>query len=208
MTRLPRADDPSFTIRRATSHDLDAVLALRLALLRDYPEHPIYGRLRPDAEALARPVFAAQLASSNEVMFLAEHDAEPVGVLRAVEAAAAPFLIPDRYCYVSSVYVIPAFRRRGILRLLLDRAVAWCRDRGLSEMRLHSVGTRDTASAAWDALGFEVVEQVRVRRVGKGSHVGLNDDLNDSVNRSVKNGLNDDLRSSGSSSSSSRHSQP
>jgi GNAT superfamily N-acetyltransferase len=156
---------PGITIRRATPDDLEDVLRLRLALLREYPDHPIYGRLRPDAEALARPVFAAQLASGNEVMFLATRGAETVAVLRAVEAAAAPFLVPDRYCYVSSVYVIPAFRRRGILRHLLDRAIEWADDRGLMEMRLHSVGTRETASAAWDALGFDIVEQVRVRRL-------------------------------------------
>ena len=175
------ADEPSVIIRRATLDDLDAVLALRLALLREYPEHPIYGRLRPNAEALARPVFAAQLAAGNEVMFLAEHEGRTVGILRAVEAAAAPFLVPDRYCYVSSVFVIPAYRRRGILRLLVDRATVWCRDRGLSEMRLHSVGSRATASAAWDAMGFDVVEQVRVRRVAAAANRGMSDGVRGSV---------------------------
>ncbi len=165
----------TLTIRRATLDDIDAVVRLRLALLREYPEHPIYGRLRPDAEAIARPVFEAQLESGNEVMFLADVAGEAVGILRVVEAAAAPFLIPDRYCYVSSVFVAPPFRRRGILRVLLDRGMDWARDRGLTEMRLHSVGTRANASAAWDALGFEVVEQVRVRTLGQRLEMRLDD---------------------------------
>lgn len=161
------ARSPTFVVRRATSADLDAVVRLRLALLREYPDHPIYGRLHPNAEALARPVFAAQLSSGNEVMYLAERDGTAIGILRAVEAAAAPFLVPERYCYVSSVFVEPSARRQGVLRMLMDRAVEWCRDRGLDEMRLHSVGTQPTASAAWDAMQFQVVEQVRVRRLGK-----------------------------------------
>ena len=155
----------AITVRQATNEDLDAVVALRMALLREYPEHPIYGRLRHDAERLARPVFAAQLDAGNEATFIAEIDHRPIGVLRTVEAAAAPFLVPDRYCYVSSVFVHPAHRQHGVLRALLNRAQAWCRERGLGEMRLHSVGTHETAAAAWDALGFEVVEQVRFRRV-------------------------------------------
>jgi hypothetical protein len=32
-------------------------------------------------------------------------------------------------------------------------------------MRLHNVGTRTSTAAAWDSLGFEVVEQVRVLRL-------------------------------------------
>lgn len=174
-------------VRRATSGDLDTVVRLRLALLREYPGHPIYGRLRADAEQIARPVFATQLDSGNETTFLAERDGQAVGILRVVEAAASPFLLPERYCYVSSVFVVPRLRRQGVLRLLLDRALDWCRHRELGEMRLHSVGQHESASAAWDALGFEVVEQVRVRRIH-----------NDALNRS----LNDSLGSRGTSSSS------
>lgn len=190
-------------IRRATPDDLDAVLRLRFALLREYPDHPIYGRLRADAEQLARPVFAAQLESGNETTFLAEHDARAIGILRVVEAAASPFLVPERYCYVSSVFVMPRYRRRGVLRRLLDRAVEWCGQRGLGEMRLHSVGSREAASAAWDALGFDVVEQVRVRRVSG----GLNDSLNAGLNGSLRSNSGSSSSSSSSSSSASRSSR-
>lgn len=152
-------------VRRATPADLDTVVALRIALLREYRGHPIYGRLRADAEQRARLVFGSQLESSSEVIFLAEADSIAIGLLRCVESLASPLLIPDRYCYVSSVYVVPEHRRHGVMRLLLDRAVAWCGERGLTEMRLHNVGTREATTAAWDSMGFEVVEQVRVRRL-------------------------------------------
>jgi ribosomal protein S18 acetylase RimI-like enzyme len=154
-------------VRRATSADLDTVVALRIALLREYKDHPIYGRLRADAEQRARLVFGSQLESSNEVVFLAEEGGarKAVGLLRCVESIASPLLIPDRYCYVSSAYVVPQHRRQGVLRALLDRAVSWCRERGLTEMRLHNVGSSKTSAAAWDSMGFEIVEQVRVRRL-------------------------------------------
>lgn len=152
-------------VRRATTADLGTVVALRLALLREYPEHPVYGRLRPDVEARARALFAAQLEAENEVVFIAELDGASVGLLRCVETVSSPLLLPERYCYVSSAFVKPEFRRRGVLQALLERARGWCEERGLGEMRLHNVGSRESAAGAWDALGFEVVEQVRLLRL-------------------------------------------
>jgi GNAT superfamily N-acetyltransferase len=166
-------------VRRATSADLETVIALRLALLREYSEHPIYGRLRADAEERARPIFAAQLDSDHEAILLAEEDAVVVGVIRCVETAASPLLIPDRYCYVSSVYVRPEARRHGVLRALLQRAQDWCRERGLTEMRLHNVGSRESTAAAWDSLGFEVVEQVRVLHLTTANRADHHTDLAD-----------------------------
>jgi GNAT superfamily N-acetyltransferase len=161
----PRSPLPALTIRRASRDDLPTVVALRLALLREHGEHPIYGRLRADAAQRARELFAAQLDSSSEVMFLAERGRRPVGILRCVDSTGSPLLHPTRYGYVSSVFVTPDARRGGVLRALLERAVRWCEERGLEEMRLHSVAGDAVSEAAWDALGFEVVEYVRLKRV-------------------------------------------
>jgi GNAT superfamily N-acetyltransferase len=74
-------------------------------------------------------------------------------------------VLPERYCYVSSVYVVPSARRRGVMRALVRAAERWCDDRGLGEMRLHNAASSRIAVAAWTALGFEIVEQVRRRVV-------------------------------------------
>lgn len=155
-------------IREATLADLSTVVELRLALLRENAEHPVYGRLRPDVTERALQLFARQLESDSETVFLAERGKEVVGILRCVESVGSPLLLPTRYCYVSSAYVRPAARRSGVLRHLMKRAVAWCRERGLAEMRLHNIPSSEDASAAWDALGFEVVEHVRICRLAAG----------------------------------------
>jgi GNAT superfamily N-acetyltransferase len=156
-------------VREATSRDLDAIVALRLALLREHPGHPIYGRLRTDVGERARGLFATQLRSTMEVIFLAELAGDVVGVLRCVESIGSPLLEPARYAYVSSAYVRPDVRRRGVLRALLRGAERWARARGLDQMRLHNVAGSAAAEGAWSALGFAVVEQVRVRELGRGS---------------------------------------
>jgi ribosomal protein S18 acetylase RimI-like enzyme len=158
-------------VRRATIVDLPTVVELRLALLRESADHPVYGQLRADARERAYDVFGAQLRSSHEVIFLAERGGEIVGILRCVDTPNSPLLDPSRYCYVSSVYVRPSARRRGVLRALLRHADEWCADRGLGEMRLHNVPA-GAASAAWSAAGFEVMEEVRrkeLSRKGRGA---------------------------------------
>jgi ribosomal protein S18 acetylase RimI-like enzyme len=150
-------------VRAATPRDLDAVVALRLALLREHPDHPIYGRLRGDVGPRARELFGAQLRSPLEVILLAEQSGDVVGVIRCVESVGSPLLEPARYAYVSSAYVRPDARRRGVLRALLADAERWATARGLRQMRLHNVAGSVEAEGAWSALGFAVVEQVRVR---------------------------------------------
>jgi ribosomal protein S18 acetylase RimI-like enzyme len=156
---------PRCHVRAATPADLDTVVRLRLALLREHAGNPVYGRLRADAPERARRLFAAQLASSREVTFLAERDERVVGILRCIESVGSPLLEPDRYGYVASVYVVPAARREGVLHALMDAAVAWCEPRGLDELRLHSAADNTTGNAAWSALGFVVAEHLRVRPV-------------------------------------------
>lgn len=154
-------------VRAALPADLDIAIALRIALLEEHASNPVYGRLRPDAAHRARRLFAMQLASPNEVTFLAHLDTDAgrvaIGILRCIETTGSPLLFPEKYGYVSSVFVRPEHRREGVLRALLAEGEAWCRSRGLSEMRLHNVSDYAAAGLAWQALGFEVVEQLRLR---------------------------------------------
>jgi ribosomal protein S18 acetylase RimI-like enzyme len=159
------AATPRVRVRRATGTDLSAVVELRLSLLREHPDHPVYGRLHRDVSTRARELFAAQLRSDSEVIFLGEVEAKVVGILRCLEMMGSPLLEPARYGYISSTYVVPSHRRMGVLRAMLATADAWARDRGLDQMRLHNVAGNPGAEGAWGALGFDVVEQVRVRNL-------------------------------------------
>jgi ribosomal protein S18 acetylase RimI-like enzyme len=148
-------------VRPATPADLPHVIELRMALLREHGNNPIYARLRPDARERARRMFAAQLASPNERIFLAEAAGTVIGIIRCVESSGSPLLEPARYAYISSAYVKPEARRRGALRALVAAARQWSASRGLDEARLHSVADDEGSNRAWDALGFDVVEHMR-----------------------------------------------
>lgn len=151
----------AISVRPAGGGDLAVVVELRLALLREHGNNPLYARLRSDAPERARRLFAAQLASANERIFLAEDEGSVVGIIRCVETVGSPLLDPARYGYVSSAYVRPAARRRGALRALVSAARGWCSERGIDELRLHSVADDPGSNAAWERLGFPVVEHMR-----------------------------------------------
>ncbi|MEO7086725.1 MAG: GNAT family N-acetyltransferase [Gemmatimonadaceae bacterium] len=151
-----------FSVRHATLGDLGSIVELRLSLLREYRDHPMYGHLRPDAGPRAEELFRAQLMSPNETMFVAQSAGRLIGVMRCADTPVSPLLFPEHYCFVSSVYVRPDDRRRGVLRALLAAAESWCAERGIDEMRLNNV-TESVAAHAWESLGFGVVEHVRRR---------------------------------------------
>jgi GNAT superfamily N-acetyltransferase len=150
-------------VRRAIPDDLAAVVSLRIALLREYDGHPVYGRLHPDAENRARPLFEQQIVAPGQAIFLASIDEVPIGIARCAEVRGSPLLLPDRYCYVSSTYVRPEFRRRGVLSRLMETVEKWATDRGLTEMRLHNSTLHPMAREAWTQLGFDVNEEVRLK---------------------------------------------
>lgn len=157
----------SISVRRATLDDLDTVIALRIALLREYAGHPIYGRLHPEAESRARPLFEQQIQSPDQAIFLAARAGDIAGIGRCVDSKGSPLLLPDRYCYVTSVYVKPEHRRHRVLSALMEHIEDWATRRGLGELRLHNSVLHAHARAAWDQLGFEINEEVRLKHIGR-----------------------------------------
>ncbi|MBI3790160.1 MAG: GNAT family N-acetyltransferase [Gemmatimonadetes bacterium] len=162
MRRITTDEGP-VTVRAATPADVDALVVLRVALLREHPASPIYGRLRRDVEERARALFAQQLEADDEACLIAERGGAPIGCLRVSDTRGSPLLLPARYGYLASAYVVPEARRQGVLRMLVAHALAWCRARGLVEVRLHADATSDDAARAWEALGFTVAEHLRHR---------------------------------------------
>jgi ribosomal protein S18 acetylase RimI-like enzyme len=150
-------------VRPATEDDLAVIVELRVALLHEHRHNPVYGRTRRDLAPRARRLFLAQLRAPNEVTLLAERHGKVVGILRCLHSVGHPLLHPEAYGYISSVYVKPQARRAGVLRALLDEAVRWCRERGLGEIRLHCAADNRVSNAAWEALGFGIVEHLRLR---------------------------------------------
>lgn len=152
-------------MRRATPRDLEAVVALRLALLREESRNPLFAHPHPDAGRRARRLTRAELDAPGQVLLVAVRGAEIVGMLRCRAVRRTPLIADARQAVVSTVYVVPAQRRTGVLRALLDAADRWCRRHRLAGMRLQCALTNDVGRKAWEALGFSPAELLYLRGV-------------------------------------------
>lgn len=150
------ATSDAVEIRRAGPRDFETVIGLRRALRREErpQEEPIDAQLR----AMTR----RQLDAAGQVIFLAEVEDEAVGILRC--ALQAPTELVVRTAMLTTAYVDPAWRRRGIMARLVDAAVSWCATHGVHDLRLRNAHDNAAANGAWEALGFRVVQVVRQRR--------------------------------------------
>ncbi len=139
------------TLRDATLSDLDAWLAMRLAM---FPHHPVEF-LRDELRALlADPQrHGAFLSLDNDGALLGFAEV-------ALRTDYVPGMRTSPVAFLEAIYVAPTARRRGIARALVMRAHAWGRARGCSEFASDALLDNDASHAMHRALGF-----VETRRV-------------------------------------------
>lgn len=148
------------TVRVACPGDAAVVTALRIALRREERSVAIDPQDDDGASVLART--RRQLTSGSQAFLLAEEGGVAVGVLRI--AISDP---EDRaaHALLTTAYVAPSHRQRGVMRHLVAAAEAWCRARGVPEIRLRNHVRNAGADACWESLGFPAVQVVRQRRL-------------------------------------------
>lgn len=146
------------TIRLARAGDLEELSLLRSELRRE--EREVALDRTDDEGGKVRALTRRQLAGPQQVFFVAVFDEVMVGMVRC-----ALWSSPDggSVATLTTAYVSPAHRRRGIMRQLVEAATSWSQERGASDLRLRNHVSNSAAGAVWESLGFEVVQVVRRR---------------------------------------------
>lgn len=144
-------------------HDLDLMHSLVMEGF-EYPDHPEWS-VRPDEkESMADGLQAAKrmwpvlrvLQIFSPVFrdalrgFLYEEDGKPVGLINFMRQRDEP------EWYVANVTVLPAHRRKGIARQLVDASIAELRNRQAKTALLEVVDENLPAVQLYQSLGFEI----------------------------------------------------
>jgi GNAT superfamily N-acetyltransferase len=96
---------------------------------------------------------ASALSGPETLTLLARRNGKAVGLLTC--GIAHNFLDYDEtFAYVDSGFVVEGLRHGGIGRAMLEHAEAWCRQRGILQLRTTVDGTNEMGQAAWRGLGF------------------------------------------------------
>ena len=162
---MPNAPGSRVVVRRGTLKDLPQIVALRLALLKEEKRNPFFANPHPNAEERALQLTRAELNTPGEVFLVALRGKSIVGMLRCRAVRRMPLVAEARQAVVTTVYVVPAQRRTGVLRALLDSADQWCRREGLNAMRLQCALSNDVGRKTWESVGFTPAETVYLRTV-------------------------------------------
>jgi ribosomal-protein-alanine acetyltransferase len=130
----------TWQFRRATSADLDAVMAIETA---------VFG-----TDAWSRATVHGELASVHGYYLVAFPPDDP----RRIEAYAglhAPNNEPQ--ADIQTIAVAATARRHGLGRALMRQLIAQARERGAREVFLEVRADNPTAKALYDDLGFEAI---------------------------------------------------
>jgi GNAT superfamily N-acetyltransferase len=129
----------SVTIRAACASDADAIAELTTQLGYDLTEEDSAHRL------------SRILLRNDQQFFVADLDNRAVGWVHVV---LAEYVDAEAFVVIAGLVVDRNYRRRGIGRVLMDRAEIWARERGCSIVRLTSSSTRTTAHRFYENLGY------------------------------------------------------
>jgi len=158
------ADSMEVTVRVATVDDVPLLVELtgfvqglhvaaEPAYFHDADSAALEGKFR---EHLAEPGAAVWIACLRDA---------PIGYLVSFvrERSATAVTTTRRFLEIDQIGVHPAFRRNGLARALVKRALVQARERGIEQAELVSWSFNTEAHAAFDALGFRPMV-VRFRR--------------------------------------------
>lgn len=136
-------DRPDLTVRYADIADADSVGQL----LHDFNSE--FDEPTPGPSALAARV-RRLLAGGDTTVLLGGVGPDGLAVLRFRLAIWAEAL----ECYLAELYVVPAQRRQGLGRALMETAMEVAREKGATHMDLGTAEDDVAARALYESLGF------------------------------------------------------
>jgi len=152
-------------IRRATLQDIDPVITLVIALRRHMASAPAF---MPFITHRERQRTQQWLSDSNNAMWLAYHDDEPVGFmgLQPSDPHGAVMPVSDKTIVAfNRTFTREDLRLRGFGTALLDYSLDWARSAGYERCSVDYESTNIIGSRFWESKGFRPVCYSLVRHV-------------------------------------------
>ncbi|HLA77078.1 MAG TPA: GNAT family N-acetyltransferase [Vicinamibacteria bacterium] len=146
-------------LRQATVADLEVILHQKRSMFADIGTGD--ESMRDAMTAVARPLIEAGLKDGSYRGWLIEVYGRVVagGGLAIVGFQPNPLDLMPRRAFIVNMYTEPAFRRQGLARLVLERAIACCREEGFGSVFLHAA---EAGRALYESLGFRLANEMRL----------------------------------------------
>lgn len=149
-------------IRAARLEERVALGELLAGLLAHHGDHPRYAAA--SAGGTPASLLADYLGHPDGKVFVAEVEGQPVGLISVALARRPAYFAETLRGHVEHLYVLPAARRSGLGRALVEAAFDWLRLAGAARIELEVARDNPEGRAFWEALGFGPVADVLERQ--------------------------------------------
>ena len=151
------------TIREARESDVDALVDLVVRLKRLNSEFdPLFSARSDCAERAREYLLNALRDSKSHLVLVAEDMGKIVGVLKA-DIRERLFYSPSIEGAIVDFYVMPEYRRKGLGRMMLERAITMLRERGAQLITAEFPTQNQIAVNFYNKMGFRSLVSVYAR---------------------------------------------
>jgi len=139
------------TVRTAQLADLETLLTFEQGIIA--AERPFDPTLKD--ETISYYNVEAMITAPHVEVVIAEVDAEIIASGYARIDDAKVFLKHNKFGFLGFMYVKPAYRGRGVNKLVIQQLQRWCKKQGITECRLEVYDENEPAIKAYEKLGFK-----------------------------------------------------
>ncbi|HOJ78589.1 MAG TPA: GNAT family N-acetyltransferase [Bacillota bacterium] len=157
--------EEDFAIHEMTEADLNAVSSFYIGLIDHIKEQTQddyfnYDRL---SETEIRKQFREALLKPAVKTYIAKDGTKPIGFIKGeIRDCYLPFSKVKKIGYIESAFLLPEYRRKGIMRQLELKMVEFFKGHGITYVELNIITKNSVAKGTWESLGYVTFrEQMR-----------------------------------------------
>ncbi|MDE1852413.1 MAG: GNAT family N-acetyltransferase [Thaumarchaeota archaeon] len=150
-----------FKLTYARPDDLELLVAHRLKMWRDV--RPEWAKKAQESEKATREWIRKKLSDGSLIGFVArapDGEVAGSGCIWIREEQPRPTNPRQEFSYLMSMYTEKRFRHKGVAKMILRRALRWCRAHKYERVVLHA---SDDGRPLYEKFGFEPTREMLLR---------------------------------------------
>jgi GNAT superfamily N-acetyltransferase len=154
MKTRPSSRTEGEQIRIAVYEDIDRILDMWREMMEEHQASDRRIRLAGTALPSYRAYLSYHIHNSASRVLVGIDGERLIGFCLLTISRNLPMFLPERYGYLSDLFVCPEARRRGIGRRMVEQGLEWLGEHGIGSVQLQFYEFNKTGAAFWQAMGF------------------------------------------------------
>jgi ribosomal protein S18 acetylase RimI-like enzyme len=152
-------------VRAAVMHDVDRVAALWTAITRHHESLDPVFRMRDDADGELTELLRMIARDPDAAILVYDDEGDLLGLCIVRLDRSPPIMREVERAEITDLGVREGARRRGIATAMLDEALAWVKQSGVSRVEVQVATGNREGQAFWRARGFGDLMDVLHKRL-------------------------------------------